>query len=715
MNDDTPTPEIPILTQIAALWKEQVKNAKEKKERVFGKAARQCWGYLGKTYQELYLDGQLAEDRPMADPQRATEGHRMHTRRNLTAEFIEVMVPYVHYKIPNFLVSPHRPPLSAELVAMVPEIQAQQMQVRKRDAVLKELSQWWLEYLPGVTNLYSEGVLTNIEGLGKGMGIVWIEMQDGPYGDLPVASFDSIDYYFVDADAKRTRDAGFIIRERQESIYKIAERFGLDATKLRSQHTSSLQSSVDRAAGTDWPNDPDNRGDIGVYYEIYSRIGVGEKLVNAPKEWEKQKNFLAELGPYVRVCVMEGVPYPLNVSPDLLAAAVPQGEGVEQDLMAVEAIKLQLEWPLKLYENHTDPWPCSILRFRPDCESPYSRPILEPCLPLQKFIDHVYTFLLCRVRATSRDIILAASELAEDVKQALDSGLDQKIVDTVLEAGKKITELVQVIQFPPMNKDLLDVLKIAEQAFEKASGMLASMYGAQAEAADRSARATEAREGHLVSRPDYYASCNEAFMSDLGKKLLQATRLGVGPKMVAALFGEDQFQLDPKTGEPTDLSYAMCPLTKLWMEVVHTDDPAVAAADVAITVEAGSGKRKNKQLAQQNAQTVWSMFGAQAFTVYLQTGDVEPLEVISSMMGEAFDMHLEPLVAAFGHSLQQFQAMQQMQAQQGQPPQEGPPGQQGGGQPPQTPAQNTQSMPGSEGLDRAWTRYAGGPHQPALQ
>ena len=80
-----------VFNRIVDLWMTQIRHAEDAKHRQFGKTADRCWGFLGKSYDELY-DSTGEEAFP----------HSTHKiRRNLTAEYRALMLPYVHHRVPD--------------------------------------------------------------------------------------------------------------------------------------------------------------------------------------------------------------------------------------------------------------------------------------------------------------------------------------------------------------------------------------------------------------------------------------------------------------------------------------------------------------------------------------------------------------------------------------------------------------------------------------
>jgi hypothetical protein len=608
-----------LLEQICDLWLKQVDLCKQRKWDQFGKTAQKAWGFLGKSYRELYLTkGEDNDEFPQIT------GPFYKTRLNKSREFVSLMLPYVHQRVPNRRVSPRRPELPPDLLL---ELSAQGVQVApsttSEEKLRAYLMEWWLNYLPGEYNLNREARTAIQEALVKGRGLVWHEMVDGPYGEIPASYYDSVDNLLIDADCVQMRDAGFIIRRRRRQVWKVAEEFDIDPEKLRGQATSVLAQAMHAANDSPYTSD-EKKGDICVYYEVWSRMGVGHRLVGASEEMKQVADALDAIGPYVHLVIAPGVPYPLNLPPEL----------VENGVISQEEIRARLEWPIAFFDDAaSNPWPCTCLDFYPNCDNPWASSPLEAGLVMQVFLDHLYSFIMTRVRSTCRDIIVLSKGLEEEVKTAIESGVDQVIAQYNGEAGVDIAKLIQIVKFEPVNRDLWQVVAIIERAFEQATGISPLLAGGQPAAVDRSAAATQARETRLSSRPDDFADMVEDWMSRIAAKEAQATRLYVGPDVVAPLFNED----------PAGLDTGVSVLTQYWATLVNTDDPAVAAAELSYTVESGSGRRKNRgKLVSDVTQLVQTLGPS-----YLQLaagGNPDPINGLIGLIGEAYEMPVSGLM-----------------------------------------------------------------------
>ena len=282
-----------FLREVVAVWEQIIPRAQAAKWRQFSRGADRAWAFVGSTYEELYIDAR--DEQGQAFP--FAEDAVWKTRRNLSREYISVMLPYIHAKVPNRLASPRRPGIPSEIINMAktqyPPIAGRvqhaamiQSALQPVDAMRSFMLKWWLNYLPSEYNLYGEQRRALPEALVKGRACLWSEMEEGPYGPIPVSTYDSVNGMLCDPDSRSWKRQGYIIRQRVESVVSTAKKFGIPMDELRGSYESNLASSQKiysspEGTGADLiPTEKD--GDVCVYYEVYSRIGIGHWLKDAP-------------------------------------------------------------------------------------------------------------------------------------------------------------------------------------------------------------------------------------------------------------------------------------------------------------------------------------------------------------------------------------------------------------------------------------------------
>lgn len=709
-----------LLERLNFLWLEKIKLAQKAKQRLFDNAAAQIEGYLGRASQVLSLTGDQAEDRPFLHaPQPGDSDQQFQPRRNLAADYQSALLPYVLNTVPKRSVSVESPLASPELLAALPALQPYHDQAVATGKVRVALLQWMLDWLPEMYNLGRESRQAIMEALIKGRSCLWTELWDSPYGPLPGTFFGTVDNLLIDPDAISLREAGWIVRKRRWPCYRIAEEFGEPVEDVRTASKSYAQTAADNtepeAKQREASGDDQRNNDLGEFFEVYSRVGMGHQLLDAGDDLTEQKDFLDGMGRNVRLAVMEGMDHPLGMSADRikaegslpqdeapLGASEPQAPLSPTELEArrkatlaarTERFRTAVQWPLRLHQNPENPWPVVCMDFYPNADCPWPRPPLESSLPLLKFIDHLFSFVFDACRNASRVLIITAKHLDDAVKQAIERGYHNEIVEMAGEnPGKALKELIEILTFPNLSADLWRVIPLAMDAFRESSGMLQTLVGAQPDAVDRSAQATEAREGHLESKPRYLAKCVEDALSQVARAEGIVLRRHIAPQTIAALFNDGtalnpngEFAVmfyDKATGDPM---FNKGPLVAAWETTVMVGDDeagdAQACFEIDYSVVAGSGLPKNQQGKISAANQIMQTFGQMLQQIVLATGSTAPIEPVFEMMGEGLDTDLSAITAGMQAAFGQMQMMQMQAAQQQvQQPQFSSP--QEGGQPP---------------------------------
>jgi hypothetical protein len=604
-----------LLSSIVQLWIKQIRLAEKSKEKLFGKTAKRCWQFLGQDYNSLYVDQDGEESFPHGS-------HRV--RRNLTAEYLAVMLPHIHHKVPHRLVNPDVPAIPTDILGLPPGVMLPPNPAAQQSKLRAWMMQWLLNYTPKQYDLRGESRKVASEALVKGRGVMWHEMYEGYSGFIPGSFYDSVDGLLIDPDAEQWREAAYIVRKRRMSVWRLAEIWNRKPEEIKGKYRSNLETAADEVLteGSGLPNDDTSldRNDVVDVYYVYSRMGIGQKFQRASSDMRDGEAALANLGDFIFLVIVPGMEYPLNLPPEVIDEA---------------EINARLAWPMPFHQIYHNPWPCTPFDFYANERDPWARSPLEASLPLQSFLDHAYGYLMSRVRTTCRDLIVTSTSLQEAFSKALESGLDQEIIKVDGNIGTAIRQLFEVVQFPPINTDIWTIIQMVERAFEKSAGYDSLFAGGQGATQIRSSAEVQIRNEHLMNRPEDMAECMERFQSDVARAEGFMARMGVAPQTVAPLFGEQVIE--------TVMGPQMGVLTQAWGQLVNTQDPRIAASEMEYTIEAGSGRRKNKQKQQADVQMLMQTM----FPTMVQTGNVDSANAMIDFMADAFDMdltkmHLQP-------------------------------------------------------------------------
>jgi len=596
-----------MLATTVSLWTKQIELCKKAKKRQFGDTAEKLWGFLGKSFEELYPGDTGAHFKP---------------RYNLSKQFIDVMIPHIYERMPHRLATPRRPPMPQEILELMPEIENARFAVDRQDQLRAWLATWFLNYTSGEFNLDRESLTALPEALVKGRGILFHEMIDAPAGLIPGSTFMSVDDLLIDADAVRYHEANFIIRRRDVPAWRLEQQTGIPRAKLRSvaRGRSNQQTATDEATGAS--GEAQKKADVCEVWEIFSRMGLGHKFPDWPKEKEAEAvgAALEQLGPNVHLLIMPGLEYPLNLVPERIQGAT------------TDELREMLRWPIEFYEETHNPWPFSPLDFGPNPDNPWASSPLEAGLPMQVFIDHMYSWLMTRIKATSRTLYVVSESLQEDFKQAMESGLDQEMSMYTGKPGEDINKLLYVLQYPPVNLDVWKILEMVEQAFQRLTGLEPLLGGSEPDRAFRSATEVNVRQENVTNRPGEMKETVKSWLSAAASKEAQAARLEVHPDTISRIVGEP---LGPSEEDP-EAVYG--PLSRTWLELMYTDDPADAAADLAFSTEAGVSRRKDKAKQLEDMTQIVQTVGPQHFEYGKLTGDFERYNGIMEMISEALGL-----------------------------------------------------------------------------
>ncbi len=383
--------------------------------------------------------------------------------------------------------------------------------------------------------------------------------------------------------------------------------------------------------------------DIIIYWEVYSKCGLGKNLTGADGlsmsggNTEQMKQLSDNLaGDFAYLCVSNEMEYPLNCPPEVL--------NVEATQENTDAIKTRVHWPIPFWADGL--WPFAPISFHHIPNDPWPMSHIAPAMGELKFLNWVYSHLAGKVLVTSRDFLVLDKGANESFREAIQFGGDLTLLQIEKSMGKSIGDLVQFLQHPPMNSDVFRVAEMVEHLFEQRTGLTELKYGLSSRQY-RSAAEAEIKKEQADVRPEEMQNEVEDAMSMLSRMEAFAARWALQGQDTQSLLG--------------------APAAYLWTQFVQMSDPRAVLFDLVYRVEAGSVRKPNRSRDAEN----WTAAMQNLLPFYSQLagmGLVGPFNALIKQWAKTKDMDPTNLMLPVPP-----------------PPQPGPPQNPGG--PPQGPPQ----------------------------
>ncbi len=606
----------PVLRVVASHWMTKIRHARDHKRKVFQEAADECMSFFNgpRDWDELMGEMWSADDESV-DP-----GFKMSV--NKAFEFVTIFGPAMYAENPVRTVKPRMPVIVPPALFPDPMLfQAVLQQENQRimaDGLRSVLLESYLNYTPVEYGLAEESRQAIDETLLKGRGCMWTELYTPPGTTVAVVKsfFDTTDNLLVDPDAYKFDAATWIARRCVEPVWKVERERGLRPGSLKGNcESQAKQADIETDDEALFERKKGLTNDLIVYYKIWSKMGMGGRLKGIRRDL---RGPLEMFGDYVYLEVAENTPFLLNLSPDLCKdpsfASDPQ------------AVFDRVAWPTPYWADAE--WPVSVLDFHvvPNCPWPLAH--LKAGMGELKFINWAMSFLMSKIRNTSRDFIAVLKSASEELKSAILEGRDLTLLEIDAE-HKTIQEVIQFLQHPTMNGDIWRVIEAVENNFDKRVGLTELMYGEPSQTQIRSASEANLRSDNMNVRPDDMRKQVEGWMKRVAKKEAVAARYH--------LVGDD---VQPILGPMGAWA---------WGTYVATKDLVQACTELEYRIEAGSTQRPNKNWEQRTMSMAMTTVAPLLQAYSQQTGDVTPMNNLLGDWAKAND--LDPSRYQFRSSL----------------------------------------------------------------
>lgn len=593
----------PLLRAVCFQWTQKIRLAATHKREVFGRYAEECAAfYNGPRSWEEAMCGEVQSGVSAPDTGFNTTDFQVCV--NKTFEFVTIFGPELYYENPVRTVKPRMPvqipwdffPNPAIWQALMDQENTRIRMDGLRSVLLETILNW----TPAEFRLDRESRSAIDEALIKGRGCLWTELFQPPGSEFRVvrSKWETVDDLLIDPDATSVQTAQWIARRRCMPCWQVERDYGLRKGSIRGNcETQAFQAWAHDSVDNQYERKRGQSNDLLIFYQVYSRMGLGGRL------WNQQPAIRAAcepFGDFAYVVVAENVPFPMNCPPDVY-----NDPGFAADPAKVFA---RFAWPTPFW--YADRWPVAVLDFRQQFNCAWPFPHLKAGMGELKFLNWAMSFLLGRIKVTSRTFIAIKKSLGEDMKAVILEGRDLTLLEIEANHPGTIKDLVAFLDHPEVNADIWKIIEAAEKNFDKRVGLNELMYGNSGETQIRSAAEYEGKDDKTNVRPADMSRMVEGWMSEVAANEAIASRYHLRGKDVSPILGD---------------AASFC-----WDVYVATLDLAHACRQLEYRIEAGSTRRPNKEFEAQTMSALATILMPVLQAYAQQTGDMGPLNNLVS-------------------------------------------------------------------------------------
>lgn len=628
---ESPASQYEFLTRpLVDSWVGMLRRAGESKKE-FNDAAEMCESFYKKSSGFMWADTFKAKyigaDVPTP---------RYNVTVNTAFEYVSRFGPRLYWQNPRRRVTrPARPQLDAEQFMTGDPMQDQflatamqeQQLYEARTQVANSLWETYLNYTPSETpggGLEAHSRLAIDEALVTGRGILMPRSYLPPGGDRRITGCFHVPNadLLIDPDCSSPllMDAKWIALRHVSPYWELEQRFGWPRGSLRNKgQFESGASQGSRRTQLPFEKDADVPKDLMVWYEIWSKAGCGARFVTTPLQNKDEWDDLC--GDYCYLCITPNVKSPLNLPAWWLT------EATEDEL------RERIEWPVPYWKDGR--WPITLLDFYHNSVGPWPLAPLSAALGEMICLQILLALYLQNAEANCQQIVAYLDSAASQVEQSLRSGKSPAFVKLSDGTQKSINELVQFLNRPNQNTDVLEAMQFLMTQIERKTGLSALLYGENpGGAVSRSAADIQAKTSNVTLIPDFMAKRVAAFQGDVAdKERIAAYYAGVSGQDVEPLMG---------------------PLgAKMWDQFIAAEDEEIVLRGMRARVEASDMRKPDKAKDSENLQTL-SSYVVPALMQYGQmTGSFEPWNGFVDAIANAMEIDTEGFKIPSGPSPEQ--------------------------------------------------------------
>jgi hypothetical protein len=534
---------------------------------------------------------------------------------NAAKEYVDIFGPYLFWDYPHRTAKAYEPlELDEELFGSDPWLQEMASQISEEQnmgqAVARQRARVMERYLNYTPREQPHGLWTHTnaaitEALVKGRGVMVPRAYSPPDSDRVLTGlfWEPVQNLLIDPDCTDCLldTATFIAIRHETAQYDLEDRFNLPRGTLDDAAGigETAESIVANDSGVDQLLRKNGKtNNVIVWFEIWSKCGVSCKKERQQSEFAKKVDSV--VGDYVYMCVTSDVPWFLNAPPAAFT-----------DDISDEDVSELLGWPFPSYKDSR--WPVALLDFFPDPGSAW------PIAPLSSGLGHLICLNVLmsayveQAYENRKSIIAVMEEAAKDVLDQINSDESPAIVRLKTDVAKDIKNVIQYLNRPNANTDILNAIDLVLRLFQKATGLVDFMYGQEAKVS-RSAQDIVAKQEKTAIRP-------EKMSKDVAAWQAEGARLEA---LLATLEvqGEDVHPRIPSV---------------LWDRLITNQDPELIWREMDIVIEATDVRRPNRERDLSQLQTLAQQSTAAFIQAAQMNGDWTPFNAFHKQIFKAME------------------------------------------------------------------------------
>lgn len=380
-----------------------------------------------------------------------------------------------------------------------------------------------LNYTPSEFGLKmnSEEAISDALISGRGVMFTGIDRKSG----FPITVQESSANIFVDPSQRKWYDGYFIMRVRRDvPLWKIARMFGKDKAKRLAEGEAGRGNEFfgffpslreDTFDAEEKTGEPIKTYDAprATYVEVYSKMGVGPRGVRLAGDDDAY--LTGEDG-----------------SDNTVIVYVPKSNVI-----------LHLgDWPIPFWADHgAYSWPTSFFDPGENRDRTWPISIITPALGEQRWLNWGASYMLAQTKTASRNIFVAGSDIPPGLENALKGNKNWIVAKADRENPDDIGRYLQRIELPEISAQFIEMLRYAEDLFEKRTGLYEIMYG-QSRKQYRSATEASLKGQYTQARIDAVVDRVERWQAQIARKEAIAARWLLSAEQLLPIVGPELAQ-----------------------------------------------------------------------------------------------------------------------------------------------------------------------------